>query len=365
MNESAGTIRVMIAGGGTGGHIFPAVAIAEEFMKRNDGNDVLFIGTSRGLEGQVVPQAGFRLTMIDVEGIKGRGLVNSLRGLLKIPRSIVQSWSLIRSFRPDIVIGVGGYASGPAVLTARLMGIKTIIAEQNAVPGITNRILARFSDRQFVSFQETERWFPGGHVILSGNPVRAVFAEEMPTVRGNDERFTLLIFGGSQGARSINGAVREFIDTAGDWKKEIHIIHQTGRNDFQEMSDFYRVRGVHAEVHRFITDMADAYRRADLLLCRSGATSIAEITVIGKASILVPYPYAVGDHQTLNAKILVDAGAAVMIPEGELDGAGLAEVVESLYRNPERRAGMERKARRLGNRHAASVIVDECMKLVA
>jgi len=357
-------VKILIAGGGTGGHLFPGVAIAEEFRKRNETNNVLFIGTRRGLEARVLPDIGFALETLEVEGIKGRGVVRSLAALLKIPRSLIQSRGIIRDFGPDVVIGVGGYASGPAVLAARFMGVPTAIAEQNAIPGETNKILGRFADRIFVSFPETTRWFRPERVRVTGNPIRAAIAGAQRRARKPGEPFGLLIFGGSQGAHRINLAVLEALPRLGELKGKIRIVHQTGKDDLEMVKKGYSDQAVEADVLPFITDMASAYGKADLLVCRAGATSIAEITASGKAALFIPFPFAVNDHQTKNAELLVNRGAAEMIPERDLSGESLSGIIRRLVETPGRIGEMERNAASLGNARAAADIVDECQALV-
>ena len=355
------SIRVIIAGGGTGGHVFPAVAIAGEFLERPDVQDILFIGTEKGLEARVLRDMGFTLRTINVEGVKGRGVAQMIVSLLKIPRSITQSVSILRNFRPDIVLGVGGYASGPAVIAAHFMGIKTAIAEQNALPGFTNRILGRFVDKIFLSFPDKENRFTESKVVVTGNPVRREFAKGIKNSRKKGNRFSILIFGGSQGAHTINRMVIESITYLEDMRDRLVITHQTGKKDFDEVSAVYRDRGVNAGIYPFITDMSSAYGSADLLICRAGATSIAEITATGKASVLIPYPFAVGNHQELNARVLADAGAAEVILENRLDGEILAGVIRRFADSPETIRSMEEESEKLGNVKAAERIVDECM----
>jgi len=357
-------VRIIIAGGGTGGHLFPAVAIAEEFLERSRMNDLLFIGTRRGLEARLLPGLGFALRTIIVEGVKGKGVKGLIGGLMKIPRGIAQSVSILREFRPDMVLGVGGYASGPAVMAARWMGIRTAIAEQNAVPGFTNRILGKFVDRVFLTFPDREGRFAAAKTIVTGNPVRKDFLERTPRARKEKDSFSILIFGGSQGARAVNRAVVEAMQYLKDMKDKLVVTHQTGEADLDKISAAYRDLGIRADVRPFITVMPSAYGAADLLICRAGATSIAEITAVGKASILIPFPFAVGGHQELNARVLADAGAARMILEDELDGEMLAGVIRKLVDNPETVRKMEEESKKLGNVKAAGRIVDECMVLL-
>lgn len=357
-------VGMIIAGGGTGGHLFPGIAIAEEFLRRNPANRVLFIGTERGIEKKILDGLGFTLRTIKVEGLQGRSPALIPASLLKIPGGLFDSFRILRTFQPAVVVGVGGYASGPAVLAARLMGIPTAIAEQNAFPGLTNRILGRFADRIFVAFPASARWFPAARTRITGNPIRTAFLAERPPAEKKDPRFTLLIFGGSQGSRAINRIVMDALDNLGELKKRIRFIHQTGEKDRETVEEGYRKREIAAEVTPFIRDMAAAYRTADLLLCRAGATSIAEITAGGKAAILVPFPFAVNDHQTKNAELLVRAGAAEMIPERELDGPRLAGAIERLCRHPAEIKEMEKASASLGNIRAAATIVNACLELI-
>jgi len=357
-------LGMIIAGGGTGGHLFPGIAIAEEFLRRNPSHRILFIGTERGLEKKILGGLGLPLRTIRVEGIKGRRPMQTPGAVAKIPGSLVASFRILREFSPDIVVGVGGYASGPAVLAARLMGMKTAIAEQNAFPGLTNRILGNFTDRIFLAFSASQRWFPKKRTLVTGNPIRAAFLEERPEERKNRPLFTILIFGGSQGARAINRIVGEALDDLLHLKDRLCFIHQTGESDRETVADAYGKRGFTAEVSPFIMDMAAAYRKADLLLCRAGATTIAEITAGGKASILIPFPFAVNDHQTHNAEVLSRAGAAEVIAEKDLGGPLLAALMERLYRNPEAVRNMGASAAKLGNPNAAKNIVDACLALL-
>jgi UDP-N-acetylglucosamine--N-acetylmuramyl-(pentapeptide) pyrophosphoryl-undecaprenol N-acetylglucosamine transferase len=262
------------------------------------------------------------------------------------------------------VIGVGGYASGPAVMAAHWMGIRTVLAEQNALPGLTNRILGRFVDRVFLSFSETKKWFRKEKVSMTGNPIRTRFFMESKNILRPQDLFTLLVFGGSQGAHAINQTMVAALDHLKPMKSRLKIVHQTGSKDLEEIRRAYQASGMNAEVLPFIMDMASAYQSADLLICRAGATSIAEITASGKAAILIPFPYAVEDHQTKNAEVLVRAGAAEMIPEKELSGQRLADAIKGYYEQPELIRQMEERSAGLGNVGAAADIVDACMILV-
>jgi len=362
--ESRGGLGMVIAGGERAAHLFPGVAIAEEFLRRDPGNRILFIGTERGLEKKILGGLGLPLRTIPVEGLKGRGPARAAGALGKIPAGLFASFRILREFAPAIVLGVGGYASGPAVLAARVMGTVTAIAEQNAFPGLTNRMLGRFADRIFLTFAASQRWFPARRTQITGNPIRAAFFAEKPREGTSDTRFTILIFGGSQGAHAINRIVVAALERLQHMKDRFRFIHQTGEKDREVVAAAYRDGGFAAEVSPFIMDMASAYRAADLLICRAGATSIAEITASGKAAILIPFPFAVNDHQTKNAEILARAGAAEMIAEKDLSGELLASTIERLSRNLEAIRKMEAAASALGNRRAAEEIVDACLALL-
>jgi len=357
-------MKMIIAGGGTGGHLFPGIAIAEEWLKRDKGNTVLFVGTERGIEARVLPCLGFDLAMIDVGGIKGKAMLGKVRAVAKLPRSFLQSGKIIRSFRPHIVLGVGGYASGPVVLMARLHGFKTAVAEQNAFPGMTNRILGHVVSKIFVTFGDgSTRYFPQKKICCTGNPIRAAFLSGMDESIEKREKFTILVFGGSQGAAAINRVVLASLSRLAKIKEDLYIIHQTGHQAEKEIREAYCQEQFDAEVHPFIMDMPRFYKKADLLICRAGATSIAEITASGRASVLIPYPYATDDHQTSNAKVLVRAGASILIPEDQLTEENLTSVILDLYNNREKIRVMEEKSRRLARVDAAARIIDECLAL--
>jgi len=356
-------VRVVIAGGGTGGHLFPGIAIAEEILARGNTHRIIFIGTKKGIEHRILRQLGYELQEIDIEGVKGRGLKALIKVTYQIPHSMWQSRQILKRFCPDAVIGVGGYASGPAVVTARIMGIPTAIAEQNAVPGITNRILSKFANLIFVTYAETKDWFPQSKVIVSGNPIRKVFAAGRAGAQEEKQYRQLLIFGGSQGAEAINKNVIAMMPQLQKMKDKLRVLHQTGDREVETVRRAYEQFGLDAQVTPFIVNMADAYAAADLIICRAGATSLAEITAAGKAAILIPYPWAANDHQTKNAEALASAGAAVIINEHELNGQKLFGVIDDLLANKQKLRQMEEASVKLGNIKAAAKIVDACMGL--
>jgi UDP-N-acetylglucosamine--N-acetylmuramyl-(pentapeptide) pyrophosphoryl-undecaprenol N-acetylglucosamine transferase len=358
-------VKIVIAGGGTGGHLFPGIALAEEVASRAPHNEVVFIGTRRGIEAREVPRAGFPLEFIDVTGIRGKGLRGLLGGLVRLPRALWRSMGVLRKHRPDLVIGVGGYSSGPVLVAAWLLRIPTAIQEQNAEPGFTNRLLGVIVDAVFTAFPETATYFASRKVHQLGNPIRRALVENFlkaPPVPST--RFSLLIFGGSQGAHRLNTAVLEAVPLLpADRRELLSILHQTGGADRELVAYGYARLGLDAQVLAFIDDMAAAYRAADLVLCRAGATTLAELTVCKKPSILVPFPQATGDHQTHNAASLVAAGAARMIPQAQLDGPRLALELGQLQEQPELRARMALAAGRLGRPQAAREIADLCSEL--
>jgi UDP-N-acetylglucosamine--N-acetylmuramyl-(pentapeptide) pyrophosphoryl-undecaprenol N-acetylglucosamine transferase len=358
-------MHIVIAGGGTGGHLFPGIAIAEEFLRRDDKAEVIFIGTKKGIESRLLGPLGYELREIDIEGVKGRGLKALVRGVYQIPLSMWQSRRILKKFGPHIVIGVGGYASGPAVLTAHFMNILTVIAEQNAVPGITNRILGKFTNKIFVTYTQTQKYFPQDKVILSGNPVRAAFAAGRSKAKEKKDFWQLLIFGGSQGAEAINKAVINMLPQLQNMKNKVRVVHQTGARQFEKVKKTYKQFGIQVKVLPFIVDMAGAYAAADLIICRAGATSLAEITAAGKAAILIPYPWAANDHQTKNAQAMAKASAAVVIKENELTSSKLFGVVKNLLNNEKKLEDMKEKSAQLGNINAAGNIVDACMELLS
>ncbi len=357
-------VRLLIAGGGTGGHLYPGVALAEEFTTRRKGNEVLFVGTRRGLEARVIPELDYPIEFIEVSGLKGTGLMNRLRGFARLPWALVQSFSILGRFKPDIAVGVGGYASGPMILAAWLRGVPTAVLEQNTVPGVTNRILGRFARAVYVMFEGSRGYFPARKVHVLGNPIRRQLLENfLRSTQAANGKFNILVLGGSQGARAVNLRMVEAAAHFGDVEDDLRIVHQTGAKDEAQVRRGYEELGVDADVRPFIDNMSEAYRRADLVVCRAGATTLAEVMVAKKASILIPFPYATDNHQELNAKELVDAGAARMLVERELDGEKLADAILELYRSPGDRAEMEQAASRTGRPEAAREIVDACVQL--
>jgi len=354
-------MRLLIAGGGTGGHLFPGVAIAEELRAREPAAEILFVGTRRGIEARVLPDLGWPLEFIDVSGLKTVGTAGAVRGLFRLPRALWQARRVIKRFRPDAVIGVGGYASGPVVLAARLRGIATAICEQNSIPGLTNRLLGRVARAVFLSFDESRRFFKPKKIVMSGNPVRRGLVQQLlgAAPEPADASAHVLVCGGSQGAVAVNElASRALIELAKDMK--LAIVHQTGEKDRDATAARYAEAGVTAECHAFIKDMATAYRRADLIIGRAGATTVAELAIAGKPAVLIPYPHAADNHQELNAREMADKGAALMFRQADLTAAALATALRPLLADRNRRATMGSAMKALAKPGAASAVIDWC-----
>jgi UDP-N-acetylglucosamine--N-acetylmuramyl-(pentapeptide) pyrophosphoryl-undecaprenol N-acetylglucosamine transferase len=361
-------IRIIIAGGGTGGHLFPAIAIAQEFIAKNSENKVIFVSTGNPFELSVLDKAGFTLEKITAEGIKGRGLLRQLRSIWKIPMGIFESIRIIKNFRPDLVMGVGSYAAGPVAIGAWFMRKKLILHEQNILPGITNRILSRFADRIYVSFKNTKANFNPGKVVYTGNPLRKEFMQKAKekkntTASAQKHPFTVLILGGSQGAHSINEAVINALEHFRG-KHNFYFIHQTGKQDEAAVKKAYKDQGISCMVKSFFHDMPQQYQRANLIICRAGATTVAELAAVGKGVIFIPFPFAADNHQVLNARTFTKTGAAEMILQKHLTGRIIAQRIEYYALNKEALEVMAAKAKSLGKPDAAKIIVEDCYKLI-
>ena len=346
-------MRAILAGGGTGGHVIPALAIARE-LKSRCGAEVLFIGTSRGIENRLVPAAGFELKLIEVGALKNVSIVTRLKTLAALPRAISSAKEVLREFKPDVVIGVGGYASGPAMLAAQRLGIPTLAFEPNLVPGLANRVVARKVNAAAVHFQETAKYFANAKV--TGVPVRPEFFSIPARLPGDVP--SLLVFGGSQGAAAINAAVIGALPAMTTALPNLKIVHQTGENELAATKGAYEKVGVAAEVSAFITDMPRAFAEADLIVCRSGASTVAEITAAGKPAIFIPFPRAADDHQTRNAQALEKAGAAILIPQSRLGSQLLAQEVVGLLKDRTKLATMSAASKHLAHANAGREIAE-------
>ena len=350
-------MRAILAGGGTGGHVIPALAIANELQHSYDC-ECLFIGTARGIENRLVPAAGFPLQLVRVGALKNVSLVTRAKTAFDLPRALWDASRMLNEFAPNVVIGVGGYASGPAMLAAVVKHVPTLAFEPNVVPGFANRIVAKFVSGAAVHFEETAKYFR--HAEVTGVPVRQAFFEIPPKRSGTP---TVLIFGGSQGAHAINEAMTRCLPVLQKEAPGIHIIHQTGERDYNDALAGYKSLGESAEVFKFIEDMPSAFARADLVVCRSGASTVAEIAAAGKPAVFVPFPRAADDHQRVNAEALAKHGAAVVVEESKLEGVWLAETIAALLGDPPRLEQMSEAARALAHPNAASDIATMAARL--
>jgi UDP-N-acetylglucosamine--N-acetylmuramyl-(pentapeptide) pyrophosphoryl-undecaprenol N-acetylglucosamine transferase len=362
-----GIRRLLMLAGGTGGHIFPALSVAQVLRSRNRQReeadrggcryDIRFAGTNRGLEGRLIPGAGFPLQTISGAGLKGIGGWRKVRNFFwMLPKSSWESAVLLRQLRPHAVLGMGGYISGPAMLEAALMGIPTLLIEPNAVPGFTNRVLGPVVQLAAVGFEEAAHFY-GSKARLTGHPVREAFFG-IPA-RKSQPPFTLLIFGGSQGSRAINRSMAQTLPlfTKGGGERW-NFIHQTGERDYNEIQDAYQENGLRADVRAFIDDMPAAFARADVIISRSGANTVAELAAAGKASLLIPFPGATDQHQLENARALERAGAARLLQEADVNPERLLGMIEEMLRSPELTQEMGSKARALAKPDAAERIAD-------
>lgn len=350
-------MRLLIAGGGTGGHLFPGVAVAEELRAQEPDAAITFVGTKRGIEARVLPDLGWPLELIEVSGLKTVGLLGAIRGLFRLPKALWQARKVVKAFKPDAVIGVGGYASGPVVLMARLRGIPTAICEQNSIPGLTNKILGRVVRAVFLSFQESARFFKPKKIQLTGNPVRRDLVQKLlaaPPPAG--ERVHVLVSGGSLGAVAVNElAAAALIDLAKT--TPLTITHQTGEKDLAATTKRYADAGVPADCRAFIKDMAATYLAADLVIGRAGATTVAELAIAGKPAIFIPYPFAADNHQEINAREMATAGAALMFRQSELTADKLRAALEPLVSDAAKRAEMGAKMKALAKPEAAAAVI--------
>ena len=361
-------MKVIIAGGGTGGHLFPGLALAEEFRRRDNNTEVVFVGTEHGIEARIIPREGYPIKFLRAEGIVGISFLKKLRASAKMVLSVIDSYRILKSVTPDIVIGVGGYASGALVLIAGMKSIPTMIHEQNSVPGLTNKMLGLIVRRICVTYHESLSSFPMGRTFLTGNPIRSNILKgdrdaAFRLFSLDRDLFTIFIFGGSSGARSINRVMVEALNHLTDLKDRVQFLHQTGEKDYEGIREAYRKTGVRGTVAPFIYQMAEAYAASDVVISRAGATTLAELTALGKPAILIPYPFAAGRHQEFNAMKLREMGAAYMVPDNEMKGETLAKAIRELYENEAARSEMAKASRGLGRPDACGRIVDIALSL--
>ena len=358
-------MTIVIAAGGTGGHLYPAVALAREFLRRDPSANILFVGTMRGVESKVLAHEGFELALITAKPVMGKGLLDVVKGVLSVPIGIRQSLNILEQRRADLVIGVGGYTSPTMLVAAALKGIARVILEPNAYPGLANKVVAPFAQRIFLAFESAGTSFDRRKVRVVGTPIRREFLVQPDNnVSTMQSGRHLLIFGGSQGARAINSAVLEGLPLLSQRLPGLTITHQTGEADIERVSEAYRKMGIQAKVAPFLYDMPAVLRTADLVVARAGAMTIAELTACGKAAILIPLPTAIYDHQMKNARAMEAAGGAIVLPQAELTGVKLGEMIEVVLSDRQRLGTMQRKSVEMRRIDAGEVIVGECYALM-
>ena len=360
-------IRLLLTGGGTGGHLFPAVAAAQEFRRQLPGTEILFVGTRRKVDTRSLTVYGFASENIRCYGLKGKNPLELAKALGYLPVSFFQARTIIRRFRPDLVLGVGGYVTGPVMVAARSLGVPTVIHEQNSVPGLANRQLGRIVDRVCLSLPGSEARFPARKIVYTGNPVRKEILSlaENPPVREEGKK-TLAILGGSQGAQAVNRLVAEALpNLPADVLRQLRVIHQTGEHDAPWVRERYEQGGIEALVQPFFADMAGVYGQADLLVSRAGATTLSEIAVVGLPAILIPYPFAADNHQEINADYYAKGGGAVRFRQSDLSAARLGEEIVRLVGDEERLTAMGKAMKGLSFPDAAGKIVACCLQVAA
>lgn len=352
---------MIVAGGGTGGHVYPGVAVAREVLRRDPESEVLFMGAEKGVEAKVIPMEGFRIETLDISGLKDKGVMGKIVSLGRLAGAVKKSLGVIKSFGPDVVLGVGGYASGPALIAALISGRPVALAEQNIRPGMTNRWMKRLARKAFVTWPSSEKYFPVGVASLTGNPIRPEFFTAKR--KREDGRLWILVTGGSQGARSVNRAMAESVEALNEFADSVFVCHQTGLSGLDETKKAYAGAKFPWVVDAFFHDMPQRLADSDLVIARAGAGTIAEICAVGRAAVYVPYPYAADDHQTKNAEAMADAGAAVLIKDDELNGERIAEVVRKYLNDRRMLEDMGAKAKKMAKPAAASDIADELFRI--
>ena len=354
-------MRLLLAAGGTGGHVIPALVVAQELSERSPSHQVLFAGTVRGVENKLVPAAGFPLERVEVGALQGQPPATRLLNFLRLPRALWQASRLQEKFLPDVVLGVGGYAAGPVMLAGGIAGIPLAALEPNAFPGLANRWVAPYVTSAFLAFPQTASYFASAAPSVVGVPVRREFFAVQP--KRHHPPFTVLIFGGSQGARSLNRAAVEALPLLARNKENLFLVHQTGQSEYNAVKEAYEKHSLRAEVLPYIEKMAEAFAGADMVVCRAGANTLAELAAAGRAAVLVPFPSAANQHQLRNARALADIGAARLIPDRELSGERLFAVLQELLGDPQGLEQMESHIRSTAHPEAASRIVDELERL--
>ncbi|MBI3328971.1 MAG: undecaprenyldiphospho-muramoylpentapeptide beta-N-acetylglucosaminyltransferase [Nitrospinae bacterium] len=356
-------MRIVIAAGGTGGHLYPGIAVAQELRRRDPRMRITFIGSKGGLEGEILAREGFAFREITASGLRRRKLREQVVSLTHVPRGFLESVRILRQVRPHMVLGVGGYVAGPLVLAACALRIPRVIHEQNVIPGLTNRLLGRVVDWVAVSFAQSLPYFRKERATVTGNPVRPAIWESRAITREPNGRFHLLLFGGSRGSHRLNVAMVDALPSLASVKGALWVAHQTGREDYDCVRAAYSETVFPGMVRPYIQDMAAAYAAADLVICRAGASTVSELTASGKPAMLVPFPYAANDHQEHNARTLAEAGAAMIVRDQDLTGALLAERIRHYLQHPEQVAAMAEQSRALGKPDAAARVAEICLEV--
>jgi UDP-N-acetylglucosamine--N-acetylmuramyl-(pentapeptide) pyrophosphoryl-undecaprenol N-acetylglucosamine transferase len=356
-------MRIVIVGGGTGGHLYPGIAVAQELKRWDPRARVMFIGSRGGLERDIVAREGYRYFEITASGLARRKLRQQFASLGHLARGFGEAFSVLRRVQPQVILGLGSYVSAPVMLAACLLGIPRLIHEQNVLPGLTNRLLGHIVNRAAVSFAESLAQFPTGKAVVTGNPVRPAILEVRKRHHEPNGRFHLLVFGGSQGAHHLNVAALEALSLLTDVRETLWVVHQTGQHDYSTVRKAYNEGSYPGVVHAYIQDMAAEYAVADLVICRAGATTIAELTVTGRAAMLVPFPFAANNHQSHNARIMASAGAAEVIQDEKLSGQLLADRIRHYLLHPHDVADMAARSLTLGRPDAATRVAHLCLEL--
>jgi len=357
-------LKILIAAGGTGGHIYPALAMAEAFQAQRQDVQIDFVGTAHGLENKIIPAKGFRLHHLPIGRLNSNvALSERLKTIALLPWALVQSARLLKREKPDFVLGVGGHASGPLLLMASLLGYRNAIWEPNAMPGMANRILSKFVDECWVVFEEARPLLKSRNLHVAGMPVRREI-EDMPMTRPGSNRFRILVFGGSQGARGLNNATVEMVRMGGDWLNDVEIVHQTGAADFARIQSAYGADLAKVDLHEYLHDMGQQYALADLVVSRAGTGTLSELAACSKPAILIPFPFAADDHQKKNAESLVKKGAAIMILQKDLTAQGLRDQILALKNDPSRLQQMGEAFRGFHHPRAAQKLVEKFVERI-
>ena len=359
-------LRILVAAGGTGGHLYPGIAVARSFQDACPSADIAFLGRRGGLEEHLVPKEGYPLHTVNVQSLQGRTRLAQLQSLGVLVIGTLQALRLLRRLRPHLVIGAGGYVMAPALLAAALLRLPRVIMEQNLIPGLTVRILARYAQRVFTSFPESQEYLAQPQVVCTGTPIRPEITAQTSddTARNDSNSLNVLVVGGSQGAHRLNQAMMEALPLLATHRQQVQFVHQTGEFDLPRVAEAYESSGVPGEVHAFLHDMPKRYHWADLVLSRAGASTLAELTACGKPAILVPYPHAADDHQRHNALAMRKCGAAHVILDAELTGQRIFESLRRYILDPACLSEQATQSRRLGRPHAARDIVDTCLEML-